>query len=309
MGHPAEIAVVSLTTGATLAAGTYRFTVTATAADQAPTTRATDIHVSTARPLTSMARSATVIFPNDLNPGVAQEIAFRHGLDATTLAWGGIRFEVVGPGGAVYGPWNVDARDPFLRWNGRDSNGDTVAPGVYRMRLTVDDDQGPKDGPLSEPFGVSRAYRVFSQRTSVQRANATRSATLTRRHARMRVVDGSLRYRRTTSNWRKTSLVRTAHGVRIPRDRIPGSRALLIIRGRWKYSDVDLEVVAPGGKVRNLDIYDEGGPGYLGFQVPPSLIRPDGTVRFRVLWTGTFARTGRVDWVGVRIDKWVWRDL
>ncbi len=308
VGHPAQIEVSSAITGAPIAAGTYRITVTATAADQAPMTQGGSIHVSTGRPLTPMARSAAVIFPNDYNPGVAHEIAFRHGLDATTLAHGGVRFEVLGPGGVRYGPWNVDPRDPYLRWNGMDRDQDTVAPGAYWMRLTITDG-GTKAGPLSQPFGVSRAYRVRAVQTITQRANATRSATLTQRHARLRIVDGSLRYRRTTANWRKKSLVRTAHGVRIPSNRIPGTRALLIVRGRWKHSDVDLEVVAPDGRVRNLDVYDEGGPGYLGFKIPPSLIRPDGTVRFRVLWTGTFATTGRVDWVGVRIDKWVWRDL
>lgn len=308
VGHPAEIEVSSAITGAPLAAGAYRLTVTATAADQAPMTQGATFYVSTGRPLTSMARSAAVIFPNDYNPGVAHEIAFRHGLDATTLAHGGVRFEVVGPGGVRYGPWNVDPRDPFLRWNGMDDDHDTVAPGAYWMRLIVADN-GEKKGPLSQPFGVSRGYRVSTFRTTTQRANASRTTTLTQRHARLRVVDGGLRYRRTTNDWRATSMVRTAHRVRIPTGSIPGTLPLLVIRGRWAGTDMDLEVVTPDGKVRNIDVYATGGTGFRGFAIPRRLIRADGTVRFRLLWTGTFGNTGRIDSVAVRISTWVWRDL
>ncbi|MEV5001393.1 hypothetical protein [Nocardioides sp. LML1-1-1.1] len=311
VGHPAEITVSSLTTGAPLAAGTYRFSVTATAADQAPLTGATEIHVSTARPLASMTRSATVIFPNDYNDGVAHEIAFRHGLDAATITRGVVRWEVVGPGGVSYGPWNVDPRDPVLRWNGKDHDYDVVAPGVYRVRLTVSDDGMTKSGPLSQPFGVSRGYRVSARQIVTQRAGTTRTATLTRRHARFSVVNGSLRYRRTGNDWRKTSLVRTAHQVRIPAGRIPGTRPALVVRGRWHDADAALEVLTRTGRPRLVSAYDGGGPGYRLFVIPRYLLRADGTVRFRVVWSTNDStyRTGRVDSIGVRIDKWVWRDL
>lgn len=310
VGHPAEIEVSSAITGAPLAAGAYRITVTAAAAEEAPLTRGATFYVSTGRPLTSMARSAAVIFPNDLNPGVAHEIAFRHGLDATTLAHAGVRFEVVGPGGVRYGPWNIDPRDPFLRWNGRDQDDDTVTPGAYWVRLTVAGN-GSDSGPLSQPFGVSRGYRVRTVRTTTQQANASRTRTLTQRHARLRVVDGGLRYRRTTGDWRRTSLVRTAHQVRIPAGRIPGTRPALIVRGRWHDADAALEVLTRTGRPRLVSVYDGGGPGYRLFVIPRYLLRADGTVRFRVVWSTNDStyRTGRVDSIGVRIDKWVWRDL
>ena len=317
-GMGTSIPISSAITGGTpLAAGTYTFTVHATKAGALPTTDATQIYVSTAPPITTMVRSSTVFFPNDYQDGVPHEIAFRHGLDATILTWGVTGFEVIGANGPLVSG-SIDARDPWARWGGMyvpaGGGGLTLAPpGVYRIRLKIRDNGATEliGGPLSQPFGLSRGYRVTRSFTTMQKASATRTATLTRRHARFSVVDGSLRYRRTGNDWRRTSLVRTAHQVRIPTGRIPGSRPALVVRGRWHDADAALEVLTRTGRPRLVSVYDGGGPGYRLFMIPRYLLRADGTVRFRVVWSTNDStyRTGRVDSIGVRIDKWVWRDL
>lgn len=317
-GMGTSISISSAITGGTpLAAGTYTFTVHVTKAGELPNSDSTEIYVSTAPPLAPMVRSAAVIFPRDEHDGVAHEVTFRHRLDAAILRAGVDGFEVIGPKGRLTGDSTI-ANGTEVRWDGmyRPAGAayDVPAPrGVYRIRLLLRDNGATESapGPLSQPVGVSWGYRVNARQIVTQRANATRTATLTRRHARFSVVDGSLRYRRTGTDWRKTSLVRTAHQVRIPIGRIPGTRPALVVRGRWHDADAALEVLTRTGRPRLVSAYDGGGPGYRLFVIPRYLLRADGTVRFRVVWSTNDStyRTGRVDSIGVRIDKWVWRDL
>lgn len=318
-GMGTSISISSAITGGTpLAAGTYTFAVHVTKAGELPNSAATEIYVSTAPPLASMVRSTTAFFPRDYRGDLPAEMTFRHRLDATLLKAGVEGFEVIGPDGPLTSHWGIDPRDPLAHWDGMHvpagGHAMTVAPpGVYRIRLMIRDNGATElvGGPLSQPFGLSWGYRVPSNSTTMQKAAATRTATLTRRHARFSVVDGSLRYRRTGNDWRKTSVVRTAHQVRIPTGRIPGSRPALIVRGRWHDADAALEVLTRTGRPRLISAYDGGGPGYRLFNIPRYLLRADGTVRFRVVWSTNDStyRTGRVDSIGVRIEKWVWRDL
>lgn len=303
-----------------LAAGTWTFSVTATATGKAPSTASAAIHVSTAPPLTPLPPSATVIYPRDTKPGVAHAVAFRHGLDATVRGWGTAMWEVVGSAGQrVAGPWYVEDGDPLLRWDGtiQPAGGGTAfaSAGTYRVRLLGRDGDQWKFGPLSRPFTLSWGYRVYAERTTHRTAEATRLATLTQRQARVRVVDGSLRYRAFNTDWRREPLVRTAHRVRIPRGRMPGSWPVLVVRGPRQYDlDLDLEIVTPSGLVRNIDIYAGVDTRTMTLPLPPRWIRADGTVRFRLLWTshgptGAPHRVGRTDTVGVRIATYVWRGL
>lgn len=312
-GEP--VAVSSATVGGPLAAGSYTFTVTATASGKAPVSKDAKIYVSTAPALTALAPSAATIYPQDHYAGVAHEVTFRHGLDATIVQRAQPMFEVVGAGRAI-GPWNVDPGVPLLRWDGRGTPLNDVVPnGTYRLRLVVRDDGRETYGPLSQPFRVSRGYRDITTPTVAQKANATRTATLTQRHARVRIVNGTLRYRAFDTNWRSPSLVRTAHRVRIPVDRIAGGPVILVMNGRRQdLIDLDLEVVHPDGRVRNIDYYAWATKRSLGYSIPRRLVRADGTVRFRILWTshgvtGAPGRVGRVDTVGVRVHRYVWRDL
>ncbi len=313
-----DVPISSATAGAPLAAGTYTYTVTATKAGKEPASDATDIYVSTAPALTSYSATATVLYPNDLYAGVAHTVGLRHRLDATIAQYGARNFEVVGADGVVVHRARTTAREPLLRWDGRyqptaNSSFVTAPAGTYRARLLIENNDGTGwiHGPLSQPFKVSRGYRVGQRSTVTRLANATRTATLTQRHGRLRIRDGILHYRRSSGGPSVTALVRTAHVVRVPSGPwVPGSAPMLMIRGRWHDFDVDLEVVTPTGQVRNVDVYMEGGPGYLGYQIPRSLIRADGTVRFRLVWStwGAPDHPGLVSSVGVRVNRWVWRD-
>ncbi len=217
------------------------------------------------------------------------------------------------------GPWYVEEGDPLLRWDGtiQPAGGGTAfaGAGTYQVRLLLRDGDQWTFGPLSAPFTLSWGYRVYTERTTHRTADATRVATLTQRQARVRVVDGSLRYRAFNTDWRRTPLVRTAHRVRIPRGRIPGSWPVLVVRGLRQYDvDLDLEIVLPSGLVRNVDIYGGVDTRSMILPLPPRWLRADGTVRFRLLWTshgptGTAHRVGRTDTVGVRIATYVWRGL
>jgi len=310
-GEP--VAVSSATAGGPLAAGTYTFTVTATAVGRAPTTRSTEIYVSTAPPLTALTPDAAVIHPRDIYPGVAHEASFRHGLDDTILQHGTRTFEVVGDKGAL-GTWFISPTDSRLHWEGLGSDGPARA-GTYRVRLVVADDGGTRYGPLSRPFRLSTAYRVPQELTVTKKANATRTATLTQRGARVRVVRGSLHYRALNTDWRREPLVRTAHRVRVPRAHVPGTQVFVVVRGRWQWpQDPDAEVVTPDGRVRSIDVFAALSKRSMILSFPPRLIHPDGTIRFRILWsslgpTGSPHRTGRVDSVGVNVWTYVWHDL
>lgn len=317
--YGADLRVSSATTGSALAAGTYTFKVTASAAYKAPATATTNIYVSTAPPLGAPAPDAAVFYPNDHYPGVAHDATFRHGLDPTILAWGNVGFEVLSDT-AAFGPWAVDPRDPLLRWDGWGSpqTGGAAGPpraGTYRLRFVVGDDRQRVPGPLSAPFRLSAAYRGFGERTVTRKANATRTATLTQRQARVRVVRGSLRYRALNTDWRREPLVRTAHRVRVPRERVAGTPAFVVVRGRWQWpQDPDAEVVTPDGRVRSIDLFAALDKRFMILSIPPRLIHPDGTVRFRLLWsslgvTGSPGRTGRADTVGVQVSTYVWHDL
>ncbi|XBB65275.1 hypothetical protein ABFU82_14245 [Nocardioides sp. WV_118_6] len=317
--YGALLPVNSATAGGPLAAGTYTFAVTATDTGRAPSTKTTKIYVSTAPPLTAPRPDAAVFYPNDHYPGVVHEATFRHGLDPTILAWGNVAFEMLGDT-ADFGPWPVDPRDPLLRWNGRGSpqTGGAAGeshPGTYRLRLVVGDDRQRVPGPLSAPFRLSAGYRGFGERTVTRKANATRTTTLTQRNARVRIANGSLHYRALNTDWRREPLVRTAHRVRVPRDRVAGTQVFVVVRGRWQWpQDPDAEIVTPDGRVRNIDLFAALNKRSMILSIPPRLIHPDGTVRFRLLWsslgvTGDPHRAGRTDTVGVRVSTYEWHDL
>lgn len=306
--------ISSTTTGSALTAGTWTFSVTATAGGKEPVTRSTSIYVSSAPPLTSLAPSATTIYPRDTHPGVAHTVAFRHRLDSTITDRISAMFQVFGPNGFVDGAWTVDGDETPLRWSGwyqPPGGGTRLAPeGTYRIRMLLSDGDQWTYGPLSQPLTVSWDYRVPVTRRTSRPATATRTATLTQRYARVRAVDGSLRYRAFNTSWRQRPLVRTAHRLAIPRDRAPGFPVFLVVRGRVALAiDLDLEVVTPAGKVHNVDIFGAKDQRSLSYSIPPRLVRADGTVRFRLLWTswGPPSRTGRIDTVGVEYTKYVWR--
>ncbi|AIY18702.1 hypothetical protein GUY44_17320 [Pimelobacter simplex] len=311
-GEP--LSVSSATAGGPLAAGTYTLTVTATAVGKAPATKDAKIYVSTGPALTALAPSAAMIYPQDYYPGVAHDVSFRHGLDATIVQQAAPMFEVVGAGRTI-GPWNLDPGVPLLRWDGRGNPLNDVVPGTYRVRLLVRDDGRQTYGPLSQPFRVSRGHRELVSAGTFQKANATRTATLTKRLARLRIVNGSLRYRAFHRYALRDPLIRTAHRVRIPVDRAAGAPVHLVVNGRQEDEiNLDLEVVLPDGRVRNIDNYSGASEHSLAYTIPRRLIRPDGTVRFRLLWTphpgeGDGPGAGRVDTVSVRVNKYVWRDL
>lgn len=311
--------VSSATAGGPLSAGTYTFTVTATSTGEDPATDSAHIHVSTAPPLAAMAPSAAVIYPRDHLPGVAHEITFRHRLDPTILEWGAWAFEVVGPDGAIAGPISIDPDDPLLRWNGQIWSSDerefVLAPtGTYRARLVLHGYGSPR-GPLSEPFRVSPGYRVERKVDFNRSANATRTGTLTVRKAQLRIQNGVLRYRALNRDWRVQALVRTAHRVAVPINRVPGAPVRLVVRGRWQdFVDIDLEVVTASGRVRNIDEYNGVDSRTMTYTIPSSLIRSDGSVRFRLLWTshgrtGAPGRIGQTDTVGVQISRYFWQGL
>lgn len=309
-----SFSINSATTGSPLEAGTWTFTVTATATGRAPSTASAEIHVTTAPPLTALAPSAATIYPRDTHPGVAHTVAFRHRLDSTIADRISAVFQVFGPNGFVDGAWTVDGDEPLLRWSGwyQPSGGGTrLAPeGSYRIRMLLSDGDDWIPGPLSQPFTVSWDYRVPVTRRTSRPAAATRTATLTQRYARVRAVDGSLRYRAFNTDWRQRPLVRTAHRVGIPRDRAPGFPVFLVVRGRIALAiDLDLEVVTPAGEVRNIDIFGAKDQRSLSYSIPPRMIRADRTVRFRLLWTswGPPSRTGRTDTVGLEYTSYVWR--
>lgn len=316
----AALPVDSVTTGLTLAAGTYTFTVTATATGKDSSTGSTKIHVSTAPPLTALSPSVPVFYPWDIYAGAAHGVTFRHGLDARVVQHGAARFEIVGPDGRV-GSWPIDASDPLLRWDGRfrpaapDGVSPWVSPGTYFLRLVVRDDGRAAYGPMSEPVAVSWAFRAPRTYTTTQTANATRTATLTQRGARLRVVDGRFRYRAFNTDWRSPPIVRTAHVVRIPSNRVLGFAPVLTIRGRWQYDlDIDLEAVTPAGKVVNIDLYRGVDTEKMSYAIPRRWIRANGTFRFRLLWssygtTGDPGRTGRTASVSVGVTRFVWRDV
>ncbi|KRA31300.1 hypothetical protein ASD81_17795 [Nocardioides sp. Root614] len=317
----ASLPVSSTTTGVTLAAGTYTFTVTATTTGGESTTSSTNLYVSTAAPLTPWVPSAAVLYPHDYYPGVAHSITLRHGVDATIAEWGWPRFELIGPDG-VRVLWSIDQHDPLLHWDGlipAPSGSSTVqAPaGTYRARLQLQDNGITTYGPMSQPFTLSWGYRTTVKVTNRRTAVATRTATLTQRHARVRAVDGSLRYRSFRTDWPEQPLVRTAHRVRIPSNRVADGPVLLIIRGRWQDElDPDFEIVTPSGRVRNIDMYEAVSLRSRVVAIPRRWIRADGTVRFRLLWsshpngvTGTPGRTGRTDAVDVRVTRYVWHNL
>ena len=316
------LSVSSATTGGhPLAAGTYRFTVTGTSPYETRATASTAIYVSTAPPLSPLTPNAAVIYPNDSYAGVAHEATFRHGLDRTHIVQGGASmFEVVRDDGVAYGPWLIDPSDPVLRWDGTGSpqTGGTNGPapaGTYRVRLLIRAGRSVQYGPLSQPFRVSAGYREFSEHTESRPANATRTATLTQRGARVRAVNGSLRYRATNTDWRREPLVRTAHRARVPRERVPGTTSFLVIRGRWQWAqDPDAEIVTPSGRVRAIDDFAALNKRFVMVSIPPRWIHPDGTVHFRLLWnsfgpTGAPHRIGRADTVGVQVSSYRWRDL
>ncbi|MBU2695937.1 DUF3324 domain-containing protein [Pimelobacter sp. 30-1] len=308
-----DLPIDSATIGAPLAAGTYTFRVTATARGKTPATEHTEIYVSTAPLLASLTPDAAVIYPRDVHPGVAHAASLRHGLDATILKHGTNTFEVVGDEGAL-GSWIIDPRDSRLRWDGLTSDGSAPA-GTYRVRLVVADDRGTRYGPLSRPFRLSSGYRVSQELTVTKKANATRTATLTQRNARVRIANGSLHYRALNTDWRREPLVRTAHRVRVPRDRVAGTQVFVVVRGRWQWpQDPDAEIVTPDGRVRNIDLFAALNKRSMILSIPPRLIHPDGTVRFRLLWsslgvTGDPHRAGRTDTVGVRVSTYEWHDL
>ncbi|QSR25216.1 hypothetical protein CFH99_06220 [Nocardioides aromaticivorans] len=309
------ISVSSATVGKVLAAGTYTVTVTATSTGEEPTTRSTTIHVSTAPRLAAPTRSASTFYPRDTLPGVAHAVTLRQGgLDATISELATPRIEIVGPDGHVVGPWNVDHDNPTLRWNGEEW--DVLQPaGTYRARLAVHDGNQTVYGPLSQPFTLSWGYRVQVTSTATRTANATRTATLTQRQARVRVVDGSLRYRAYNTDWRRQPLVRTAHRVTLPRDRAPGYWPVLVVRGPRQYDiDLDLEMVTREGDVRNIDVFTRVDTRSMIYPIPGRFIRSDGTVRFRLLWssygpTGTAGRVGRTDTISIQSVRYVWRGL
>lgn len=310
--HAVEIG--SVTTGSDLESGTHTFTVTAATVGEEPTTRSVAIHVSNGPAWTALVPSASTIYPRDTHPGVPHTVAFRHRVDPTVLAWGSVMWDVVGPDGRVDGPWWVEADEPLLRWDGTvqpATGGRTLAPeGTYRIRLLGRDGGWFSYGPLSQPVTVSWDYRVPVTRRTSRPAVATRTATLTQRYARVRAVDGSLRYRAFNTDWRQRPLVRTAHRVSIPRDRAPGFPVFLVVRGRIALPiELDLEVVTPAGKVRNIDIFGAKDRRSLSYSIPRPMIRADGTVRFRLLWTswGPPSRTGRTDTVGLEYTSYVWR--
>ncbi len=313
----AALEVSSVTTGVALPAGTYTFSVTATAVGKTPSTASTAIYVSTAPPLTALTPSAPTIYPRDSHPGVPHTIAFRHHLDSTVAGWGSVTFQVLGPDDFVDGAWIVDGNEPLLRWNGTyqpQGGGTTLAPeGTYRIRMVLSDGDRWTYGPLSEPFTVSWDYRALVTSTTARPATSTRTATLTQRHARVRASDGSLRYRAFNTSWRQEALVRTAHRVRIPRDRVAGYPVFLVVRNRLQWDrDMDLEVVTPAGQVRNIDLFAAKDRRRLVYPIPRHLIRADGTVRIRLLWTsqgptGAPGRVGRTDTVGVQTTRYVWR--
>lgn len=317
-GYGVDVPVSSATMGVTLVAGTYTFTVTATKDGEEPSTRSADLHVSTAPALPPLVPSAAVLYPLDEYPGVAHGVTFRHGLDATLAELSSARYEVVGADGPL-GNWAVEPGDHLLRWDGtyyppEGGGSPSVAPaGTYQVRLVVDDDRGRRSGPLSGPFRLSRGYRSLAERGTSRTANATRTATLTKRLARLRVVDGSLRYRALNNNWRPSALVRTAHRVAVSRNRVAGQPVVLVVRGRWQDDmDIDLEIVTPRGRVRNIDVYWSVSRRALVLPIPTRWIRTNGTVRFRLLWTshgttGSAGRVGRTDSVGVRVTRYVWR--
>lgn len=309
--------ISSATTGAPLPAGTYTFSVTATAAGKAPAAASTPIFVSTAPPLTALTPSAPTIYPRDTHPGVPHTIAFRHHLDTTITQSTSVMFQVLGPDDFVDGAWIVDGDEPLLRWNGMyqpPGGGMSLAPeGTYRIRILLSDGDHWADGPLSKPFTVSWDYRALVTTTIARPATATRTATLTQRHARVRAVDGSLHYRAFNTSWRQEALARTAHRVGVPRNRVPGYPVLLVVRGRYQWDiDTDLEVVTPDGRVRDIDLFAAKDRRRLIYPIPRSLVRADGTFRFRLLWTshgptGAPGRTGRTDTVGVQYTRYVWR--
>jgi hypothetical protein len=309
------ISVSSATTGKVLSAGTYTVTVTATSTGEEPSTRSATIYVGTAPPLAAPARSASAFYPRDTLPGVAHTIAFRQGgLDAVVSEWAQPTIEVVGPDGEVVAWWYVDQDHSSERWNGK--WWDELAPaGTYRVRLAVRDGHGTTYGPLSPPFTLSWGYRVQATSTATRTANATRTATLTQRQARLRIIDGSLRYRAFNTDWRRDPLVRTAHRVTLPRDRAAGYWPVLVVRGLRQYDvDLDLEMVTPEGDVRNIDVYSRVDTRSMIYPIPGRFIRSDGTVRFRLLWTshgptGAAGRVGRTDTIGIQTVRYVWRGL
>jgi hypothetical protein len=308
----AGLAVSSATVGGPLAAGTYSFSVTATSNGEEPTTRATNVYVSSAPPLGVMRPSAAAIYPADYFRGVAHEVTFRHGLDATILKWGAPMFEVVSPAGS-HGPWAVAPGDPLLHWDG--SGGYPPANGgTYRVRLLVQDDQQLVAGPTSGAFELSWNHRDAVERETRRTAAASRTRTLTQRGARLRIQDGSLRYRATNTDWRNGPTVRTAHVLRVPPGRAPGQPVFLVVRGSWQHTEDSIfEVVLPDGRIRVADIWEAAGPYFRRIGVPRSWIRTDGTIRFRLVWTsmgdtGTRGRVGRADSVGIRYSQYVWRE-
>lgn len=320
-GEPgAALPVDSATTGLALAAGTYTFTVTAAAAGKDPSTGSTKIYVSTAPPLTALSPSTQVFYPWDVYAGAPHAVTFRHGLDARLVQHGAARFEIVGPEGRV-GSWPIDASDPLLRWDGRfrpappDDVTPYASPGTYFLRLVVRDDGRTAYGPMSAPVAVSWAFRAPRTWTTTRTANATRTATLTQRGARLRVVDGRFRYRAFNTDWRSPPLVRTAHVVRIPSNRVLGFAPVLTIRGRWQHDlDIDLEAVTPTGKVQNVDLYRGVDTEKMSYAIPRRWIRANGTFRFRLVWssygtTGAPGRVGRTDSVSVGVTRFVWRDF
>lgn len=300
------ITVDSSHIGRRLTAGTYRLTVTGTAPTRAPTSRDATIHVSTQGPLRPLVPSASIFYPDDRYDGVAHDVVARVVADPTVLAHGNLSWEVVGPGGTVAGPFPVEPTDPVARWQvGR------APEGVYRLRLRVGD--WILDRTLSAPVTLSRRYRQLIETTILRPAAATRSATATQRHARVRAVGGSLRYRTATTDWRKRPLVRTSHRLRLPSDRYAGQPIQLVVNGRWASEfDADLEIETRSGPVRNIDVYMGKDRRRMVHPLRASAMRADGTVRFRVLWSGLAPRrgasaTGRTDTIGLRYHRVVWR--
>ncbi|MGH1561515.1 hypothetical protein [Mumia sp. DW29H23] len=232
--------------------------------------------------------STTVFYPDDDEPGVAHVMRITLRWVAGEATEGDLYLRILASDGQPLGitTWAVDATTPGITWDGRyhavNGTGLPAPGGTYRAELTR---AGTGERvAVSTPFVLSRARRELVRRTVVTTAKESYRRTVTRREGRARLVGTSLRFR----SWPTRPsgpVVKTLHSTRVPAHVKVGAVELQV-RGAWDPPNVGLEVVKPNGRVVRVGIFSSYSNKRKGVHLRESWIRPNGTVRFRFVYTG-----------------------
>lgn len=283
------------TLGRQLPAGDYRFEIEVTATRDGyrwSTKRSQALHVSNARPISSLQMEQPTIYPRNVADGFKATARLKHALDAREVKYGGFDYRILRADGTPAEKDSlrtVDSKTRKLDWNGmlddQAAHDNRLAPtGRYRLEVIPSNGWTTPAGVKTWSFAVSHRRRVY-QRLLTQPARATHSLVRKARLKYGKIVRGprgSIDYiGNSPGSGYEAPDLRTLHKLKLPASRL--GRVSIRFNGSWpRYEWPTVYLIDWRGRRDKVNVWDLMASHYRQFPVKEHFVHSDGTVRFEI---------------------------